>query len=161
MTEVPPPEPEPSPPGAGPAPRRPRRLRRILLIAAVMLVVCCGGVVAVTAAVVRWYNPTAGAARSATDGFLSLLERDDTAGAYRQLCGDVRAHLSQDAFTKLVHGQPRLRSHRVVDTSVSRVNGRDTALVTADLTREGNVHDRHTVRLIRDGRSWFVCGDPY
>jgi hypothetical protein len=152
MTDVPPP---------GPAPRRPNTVRRVLIIIAVVLVVCCAGAVAAGYGLFRWYSSAAGPAQATTETFLADLERDDTAGAYGLLCNDSRSHLSRDSFTNLVHAQPRLRSHKIVGTSVSTVNGTTTALITADLTRDGGVRDRHTVRLVKDGSAWRVCGDPY
>jgi len=44
---------------------------------------------------------------------------------------------------------------------VSTVNGRQSALVTADLVRAGGGHDRHVVQLRREGDTWYVCGEPY
>jgi hypothetical protein len=149
----------PAPPP--PAPRQRRNVKRLVVVLVVMLVVCCAGTVAVGWALVNWYDRPDGPARAAAEKFLTALEKDDTAGAYRGLCTDVRDHLSQESFTNLIHAQPRLRGHKVVTTSVATVNGNPTALVTADLTREGNVRDRHTVRLTRDGSLWWVCGSPY
>jgi hypothetical protein len=158
----PPPAPPPSdPPPSGPS-RRPRRnRRRLAIILVVVLVACCAGGGIASWALLKWYATAAGPAQKVTEDFLTDLEKDDTGAAYRLLCADVRAHLTEDAFGAFVHGQERLRSHKVVGTSVQTVNGTSTALITVELTREGGVHDRHTVRLLRDGASWRVCGSPY
>jgi hypothetical protein len=151
---TPTPEPEPRP-------RKRRTTRRLLVVVAVVLVVCCGGGAVASWALFKWYNSAAGPAQATTETFLTDLEKDDTAGAYGLLCADVRTHLSQDAFANLVHAEARLRSHKIVGTSISTVNGTTTSLVTADLTRDGNIHDRHVVRVVKDGGSWRVCGTPY
>jgi len=141
---------------------RPRRnTRRLVLIIVVALAACCAGGGVVSWALLRWYGTQAGPAQKVTEDFLTDLEKDDTAAAYRLLCADVRAHLPEDSFTTFVHAEKRVRGHKVVGTSVSTVNGTATALITADLTREGDVRDRRTVRLVKDGGSWRVCGSPY
>jgi hypothetical protein len=148
-------------PSDGPPPRRSSTLRRILIIVAVVLVVCCGGAVAAGFGLYRWYDSAAGPAQETTDRFLGALESGDPAKAYPLLCPTVRASLSERSFVNYVTAQPRLRSHRIVGTSVSTVNGRQSALITAELTREGGGHDRHVVQLQRDGDTWYVCGEPY
>jgi hypothetical protein len=150
---------DPPPPGAAPG-RRPA-VRRVMIIVMVVLAVCCAGSIAAGYGLLRSYASAARPAQAAAEKFLDDLERDDTAGAYRLLCADVRAHLPEDSFADLVHAQPRLRGHRVVGTSVSKVNGTTTALITADLTREGAAKERHTVRLVKVGSTWWVCGSPY
>jgi len=141
---------------------RPRRnTRRLVLIIVVALAACCAGGGVVSWALLKWYGTQAGPAQKVTEDFLTDLEKDDPGAAYRLLCGDVRAHLTGDSFAAFVHAQPRLRSHKVVRTSVQTVNGTSTALITADLTREGGVHDTHPFRLVKDGGSWRVCGQPY
>ena len=156
MTDLPP----HGPPPHRPPPRRRRPVRHVLIIVAVVLVVCCGGAAVAGYGLFRWYNSAAGPAQATAETFLSKLEHDDTAGAYQLLCPDVRAHLPQNSFTNLVHAQPALRSHKVVGTSVATVNGTTTALITADLTRADTTRDRHTVRLVKDGNTWWVCGSP-
>src|SRR5258708_6463307 len=133
---TPTPEPEPRP-------RKRRATRRLLVVVAVVLVVCCGGSAVASRALFKWYNSAAGPAQATTEKFRPDLEKDDTAGAYGLLCADVQAHLSQGSFTNLIHAEARLRSHKIVGTSISTVNGTTTSLITADLTREGNIHDRH------------------
>jgi hypothetical protein len=151
MTEEPP----------APAPRRRRNTRRLVIILAVVLVACCVGGGIASWALLKWYATAAGPAQKVTEDFLTDLEKDDTAAAYRLVCADVREHFTENSFASVVHAQPRLRSHKVVGTSVQTVNGTSTALITADLSREGGVHDRRAVRLVREGGSWRVCGSPY
>src|SRR5690242_1409875 len=116
-----------------PPPRRRPRLRHALMIVAVVLLVCCGG--AVAAGYWLLHSANVGPARAAADAFLNDLKRDDTVAAYQQLCVDERNRLTQAAFTDQVHGQPRLTDYTIVSASVSVVNGTQTALVAADLTR--------------------------
>src|SRR5436190_3610308 len=131
-----------------PPPPKRRRVRIVLTVVTVVVVLCCGGTVAGIYAYYHAAGAAAGAAKATTEAFLTGLERDDTAGAYQLLCADVRSRLSGDAFAGYVHQQPRLQSHRIVDTSVSVVNGVDTVLVTADLRDAGPaVRGRHTFRL--------------
>ena len=158
MTDEPP---APPPPPPAVPPRRRRNVRRLVIILVVVLVACCAGGGVASWALLKWYATAAGPAQKVTEDFLTDMEKDDTGAAYRLLCADVRGHLPEDSFADVVHAQPRLRGHKVVGTSVSTVNGTSTALITADLTRDGNVHDRHTVRLVKDGGSWRVCGSPY
>src|SRR6266516_4881843 len=132
-------------PPDGPPPRRSSPLKRALIIVAVMVVVCCAGAVAAGFGLNRWYDSGAGAAQKTTDTFLGDLESGDPAKAYPLLCPAVRASLSERSFVNYVAAQQRLRSHKIVATSVSTVNGRQSALVTADLVREGGGHDRHLV----------------
>jgi uncharacterized membrane protein len=151
----------PVPPPPGPPPRRRAALRRVLIIVAVVVAVCCAGGIAAGYGLVHWGNSAAGPARDATGTFLTRLEKGDTTGAYQLLCADERNRLSQAAFADQVHAQPPLRNHTIVDVSVAVVNGTSTALVTVDLTRDGAAVERHTVRLVKDGSSWRVCGEPY
>jgi hypothetical protein len=148
--------PEPGAPKSGD-----RTVKRLLIIAAVMLVVCCGGAAAAGYGIFRWYGAAAGPAQDKTDAFLGALEAGDAAKAYPLLCPTTRAHLSEASFTNLVAAQARLRSHKIVGTSVSTVNGQQSALITADLTRDGGVHERHVVPLVVEGGTWYVCGEPY
>jgi hypothetical protein len=148
-------------PEAGPPPRRSSRLKRILIIVAVVVVVCCAGTVAASYGLYRWYDKAAGPAQQTTDTFLADLEAGDAAKAYPLLCPTVRGSLSERSFVNFVAAQPRLRSHRIVAASVSTVNGRQNALVTADLVHDGGGHDRHVVHLEREGDTWYVCGEPY
>ncbi|OLB74176.1 MAG: hypothetical protein AUI14_24215 [Actinobacteria bacterium 13_2_20CM_2_71_6] len=148
-------------PAPGPAPRRRSTGKRLLVVLAVVLVVCCGGAVAAAWALFKWYDSAAGPAQAATETFLTDLEKDNTSGAYALLCTDVRGHLNQQGFADLVAAQKRLRSHKIVGTSVSTVNGKASALITTDLTREGGVQERRTVPLVKEGSSWLVCGSPY
>jgi len=148
-----------------PEPARPEQgsgtVKRLLVIAVVMAVVCCGGAAAVVFGVYRWYGAAAGPAQDKADAFLGALEAGDTAKAYPLLCPSTRAHMSKTFFTGRVAAQPRLRSHKVVGTSVSKVNGQQSALVTTELTRDGGVHERHVVPLVVDAGTWYVCGEPY
>jgi hypothetical protein len=132
-----------------------------VFIVVVVLAACCAGGGIASWALLRWYATAAGPAQKVTEDFFTDLEKDDTGAAYGLLCADVKGHLTEDSFATFVHAEQRLRSHKVVGTSVSTVNGTSTALITADLTREGGVRDRHTVRLVKDGSSWRVCGSPY
>jgi hypothetical protein len=147
-------------PEVGP-PRRSSALNRVLIIVTVVVVVCCAGGAATVYGFYRLYNSAAGPAREATDRFLGALEAGDAAKAYPLLCPTTRAHLSQTSFTNLVAAQPRLRSHKIVGTSVSTVNGRRSALITTDLTSDGGARERHVVTLVVDGGTWYVCGEPY
>jgi hypothetical protein len=147
--------PEPGAPKSGNRP-----VKRLLVIAAVMLVVCCGGAVAAAFGIYRYGSP-AGPAREKTDAFLAALEAGDAAKAYPLLCPTNRAHLSEASFTNLVAAQARLRSHKIVGTSVSTVNGQRSALITTELTRDGGIHERHVVPLVVEGGTWYVCGEPY
>jgi hypothetical protein len=148
-------------PPDGPPPRRSSALKRLLIIGAVVLVVCCGGAAAASFGIYRWYNSAAGPAQDTTDSFLGDLERGDTAKAYSMLCPSMRARLSERSFGNYVAAQSKLRSHKIVATSVSNVNGRQGALVTVDLVREGGGPDRHVVQLQREDGTWYVCGEPF
>jgi hypothetical protein len=170
--DAPPPEPAPEPerrpepeprvrPAPGPVPRRNRTTRRLLIIALVVLVVCCGGGAVTGWALYHWYDAGAGPAVVAANAFLSDLERDDTPKAYTRLCPDVTAHLTQDAFTGQEHERPRLRSHKITHASIATVNGVPTSLVIAQLTRDGGVQETRTVRVVKEGGNWLVCGTPY
>jgi hypothetical protein len=141
------------------APRKRRTSRSLAVILAVVAVVCCGGAAAVGYAFYQLGN-TVGPPRSAADTFLSDLEKNDTTGAYGLLCGAVQAHLTQRLFTEYVAAQPHLRSHRIVNTSVSTVNGQASAVVTADLTRDSG-SDQHSMTLVKENGQWHVCGSPY
>jgi hypothetical protein len=132
-----------------------------VLIVVVVLAACCAGGGIASWALLKWYATAAGPAQKVTEDFFTDLEKDDTGAAYGLLCADVRAHLPEDSFANFVHAEHRVRGHKVVGTSVQTVNGTSTALITTDLTREGGVHDRRAVRLVKDGGSWRVCGSPY
>jgi hypothetical protein len=144
-----------------PAARPRRNTRRLVFIIVVVLAACCVGGGVASWALLKWYGTQAGPAQKVTEDFFTDLEKDDTAGAYKLLCADVRGHLPEDSFTNFVHAEKRIRGHKVVGTSVQTVNGTATALITTDLSREGGVQDRRAVRLVKDGGSWRVCGSPY
>ncbi len=143
-----------------PAPRKRRTGRNLVVIAVVVAVVCCGGAAAAAYAFYRVLGDAVGPPRAAADTFLSDLEKGDTTGAYGLLCGTVRGHLSQDSFTAFVAAQSHLRSHRIVGTSVSTVNGQASAVVTADLTRDSG-SGKHSMTLVKENGQWRVCGSPY
>jgi hypothetical protein len=142
-----------------PPPRKRRTGRRLVVILVVVAVVCCGGAAAAAYGLFR-LGTGVGPPRTAADTFLSDLERDDTAGAYGLLCGAVRGHLSQDSFTAFVAAQSHLRSHKIVNTSLSTVNGQASALVSADLTRDSGA-GRQSMTLVKENGQWRVCGSPY
>jgi hypothetical protein len=143
-----------------PAPPRKRRPgRNLMVILVVVAVVCCGGAAAAAYALFK-LGTGVGPPRTAADTFLSDVERGDTAGAYGLLCGAVRAQLSQDSFTAFVAAQSHLRSHKIVDTSVSTVNGQASAVVTADLTRDSG-SGKHSMTMVKENGQWRVCGSPY
>jgi hypothetical protein len=148
MTDVP-----PAPPG------KRRTGRRLVVILAVVAVVCCAGAAAAFYAL-RVLGTGTGPPRSAADTFLSDLEKNDTAGAYGLLCGAVRGSLSQDSFTAFVAAQSHLRSHKIVNTSVSTVNGQASAVVSADLNRDSG-SGQHSMSLVKENGQWRVCGSPY
>jgi hypothetical protein len=64
-------------------------------------------------------------------------------------------------FATGIHAGPRLHTHAIVGVSQSTVDRVPTALVATELTWASGARDRHTVRLVRDGRAWAVCGTPY
>jgi hypothetical protein len=118
-------------------------------------------ILAAVALLARCYAYSAGPGEKVTEDFLTDLEKDDTAAAYRLLCLEVRAQLGEGSFADFVHAQHGLRGHTVVDTSESTVDGTDTALVTVDLAQTDGGRDRRTVRLVRDLGAWRVCGPPH
>lgn len=140
-----------------PPPRRPRTLRRVLLIAAVVMVVCCGGVVAVGFGFYKWFNSAAGAAEAAVDGYLGDLEAGRTSAAYAKTCPDFRAHVSENAFTGFETRTPTPRSHRITNTSVSNVNGQNSALIAVAVTRSDDSVQHVTIPLAAVGGTWYVC----
>ena len=148
-------------PAPGPTSPKRRTGRTVLIVAAVVAVVCCGGSVAAGWALYKGVGAAVGAPHDAGDKFLSDLESGDTAGAYGLLCDTERGHLSQADFTSLIAAQPRLRSHKIVSTSVHTVNGNAAALVVADLHRESGSVEHHSIQLFREGGNWRVCGNPY
>jgi hypothetical protein len=148
-------------PAPGPTSPKRGRGRTVLIVVAVVAVVCCGGSVAAGWALYKGVGAATGPPHDAGDKFLSDLESGNTSGAYGLLCESERGHLSQDSFTSLIAAQPRLRSHKIVSTSVRSVNGNAGALVVADLHRDSGSVDRHSIQLFREGGAWHVCGDPY
>src|SRR5579859_5518062 len=134
-------------------PRRRGTVRRVLIILAAVAVVCCGGAVSSGYRLAHRAPP----AQRVADAFLTRLERDDTTGAYPLLCADLRAHMSARMFATRIHAGPRLRAHAIIGTSQSTADRVPTALVATELTWASGTRDRHTVRLVRDGRSWAVC----
>ncbi len=96
----------------------------------------------------------------ATNVLLDDIEADRAATAYRRLCHSTRDNLSEQDFATLIRTEPRLISHRIVDSKVTNVDGRNTATVTARLTLSSGP-DSHTFPLIHESGAWRVCGQPF
>ncbi len=122
--------------------------------------VCCG-LATGGWLLVRNITQAAGPARTAADGFLADLEAANYSGAYERLCDRTRDQFTRDAFESGVRAQPKLRSHRILTTSVTTINGRASGFVSAELTYDNGFVDRHSIPLAKDGDDWRVCGQPY
>jgi hypothetical protein len=131
------------------------------MIVGAVLAVCCAGAVGGG----FWlYNTVQGALdppRDAAEDFIRDLEAGNYDGAYGRLCRQTKDRFSRARFEETVRRQPQLTGHSVAGVSVSKVNGRDSALVTAELTYTGGRIDRHTFPLSKEDDVWRVCGEPY
>lgn len=103
----------------------------------------------------------AGPARVAAERFLDRLVAGDTVGAYGELCADTRRRWPQSEFTARVHTPPRLVRYAVRDVAVSTHAGQLRASVSTRLTHESGPPQVREVPVVRDGRAWRVCGDPF
>jgi hypothetical protein len=162
---MPPPNVVPAPP-PGPGVRPPfvapptdgnrRRLWTGLGIGAAVLVLVCGGGIAGFAALVRGtvHERSVNATRAVTE-FLTDLEHDDFAGAYRAQCEPLRERLTLAEFTA-DFSNPSLESFRLDQPEIST----DATIVPVQLTFDdgGTVHDRIVVIVESDGTS-RVCGE--
>lgn len=138
-----------------------RRLRTALTVIAVVLAVACLGGAGGGYWLIRTWQAGDDAVRAAAEEFIAELTEADYRGAYERLCARARDQYSPEAFERAVRGQPRIRSHRIVDVSMYTVDGHESALVNAELTYDDAATERHTFPLSRDGGDWQVCGQPY
>jgi hypothetical protein len=153
----------PYPPSSYPAspPKKRNNLRLVLIIVGAVLVVCCGGAIGGGIWLFKNVQGAVAPAREAADGFIRDLEAGNYGGAYGRLCQQTKDRFSQAEFEQGVRGQPALTGHRIMGVSVNNVNGRQSGLVTAELTYTSGFVDRHTFPLSLENGSWKVCGQPY
>jgi hypothetical protein len=164
MTSAPP-SPLPAPP-AGPGVRPPfvapptdgnrRRLWTGLITAAVIAVVICGGGIGGFAALVSTtLDARRTAATKAVTGFLTDLQHDDFAGAYRAQCDQLRERLSFAEFTSDFSGS-QLVSFRLQPPELDT----DSTVVPADLTFADGSQNRERIVVVQDSDGTSrVCGD--
>jgi hypothetical protein len=127
---------------------------------AVVAVVCCGGLITAGVLAVRAGISALGPLRDASNVFLNDLQDNDYNGAYGGLCASLRGQLSVDQFTQEVQSKPHIRGHQLGTVSVANVNGRNTGLVNAQLTRDDGSADTQSFTLDKEDGGWKVCNQP-
>jgi hypothetical protein len=137
-----------------------RSLRWVLLGVGIVIVVCCGvpitgGVLAVRAGLSAW-----GPVNDATNAFVNDLQDVKYADAYGGLCTKLRSQFTLDQFTQQVLSRPAIHGHRLTSVSVKSVNGRSTAQVGAELTRDSGAVDTESFALTKEDGGWKVCSPP-
>lgn len=144
-----------------PQPRKSNTTRTVLIVIASVVALCCiaGAVIGFVA--YRGVKTTIDPARDATRVFVNDLQTSQLTDAYNHLCGLTQASFSPPVFEAYVQAQPRITGYKFTGFSLSTVNGKQTATVTADLTLDGGAIDHHSFLLSHDSGQWLVCGQPY
>lgn len=141
---------------------RPRRpLRGLLLLGGITLLVCCVGVTGFGAWNFQAIRQATDPARKAADGFLRALTGGDVTGAYDRLCGETRDRWGPEDFTRWVSTPPTVSGYLILDVSVRSVKGQLRATAATRLTRTTGAVDEHPMPVVREGKHWRICGDPY
>ena len=157
MTYPPPASLPPSPVTQQPTRNTKKIVLVIVGVVAALCLVCAG----VGYGIFRYVTNSTQPQRDAVHAFLRNLENGDVSGAYDELCASTRGEYSEDEFTRVVAGQPRLSSHEIVAFEFNSVNGATTGTVTATLNFVDGSTERHVFDMTLDDDGWHVCGDPY
>jgi hypothetical protein len=124
--------------------------------AAVVLVLLCGGGIAGFAALVHGtIRERSDSATKAVTAFLTDLQHDDFASAYRSQCAQIKQQTTFDEFTSAL-GAAQIVSFRLEQPEIDT----DATIVPAQLEFAGGAldHERFVVVVESDGAS-RVCGD--
>lgn len=132
--------------------------RKVILIVAVAFVVLCGGG---GFAVYKVVSSVSAPIRSAANGFVDDLGAGRLDSAYGRLCADTQRRFSPSSFAGYVHSQPRFTKHTTRGFSANDDNGRHTATVSMDLIGPDGGKQQHLFTLVKEGRDYKVCGNPY
>jgi hypothetical protein len=135
-------------------------LKIVLVVLAGLLALCCVGGAVVGFFIFRAAQDVK-PARAAAVVFVRDLETGDIAGAYSRLCASTRREFPPDVFDATVSAQPKIIGYKIVDTSMSNVNGTRAAQIVMDLSLASGRVERHTFLLSRENGKWLVCGTPY
>ncbi|GAB3807085.1 Rv0361 family membrane protein [Micromonospora zhanjiangensis] len=143
------------------ATRRRPGLRGALLVAGVVLVVCCVGAAGLGLWNFQVLRGTRGPVRAAADDFLRDVSagQPSAAAAYDRLCAATRDRWTREEFVRRATGQDAVIRYTVGEVTVATRGGRPEGAVTARLVRRGGAVESWTLRVVRDGDQWRVCGD--
>jgi hypothetical protein len=167
MTDAPaPPVAEPPAPPAGPgvqppfaAPPSEGRTARVWLglgVAAAAVVLCCGGGLAAGVGLFVTGNAAVNErAHAAVVDYLQAVGAGRYGEAYRLLCTDLRAQVSQREFTAQVSEQPRVREYELEQT---KVRSSSEYLVPANVTYTNNVRRFVVYRVVAENSDVRFCG---
>jgi hypothetical protein len=123
-------------------------------------VLCCGLLVGGGVLLFRWGSEATEPVQDAATAFLSDIEEGDFPNAYAKLCERTKEQFSEERFRQYA-SERRIRSYRLVDVSVERVNGQGSGSVRAELAYVNGRQETRTILLLKEGSTWRVCGQPY
>ncbi len=126
-----------------------------------MVVLCCGGAVGGGAYLINKALDAIKPAENTTAAFIADLESGNYPAAYGMLCTSTRTSYTVDRFSMTARAQPHISGHRITSAHVNSVNGRTSATVTAQLTRDNGAVASHLFTLVKENGAWKVCGEPY
>ncbi|MEJ3750205.1 DUF4878 domain-containing protein [Actinomycetes bacterium KLBMP 9797] len=139
-------------------PLKPRRTGRIaLIIVGAVLAVCCLGGGGIGLWTYLSYRDAAGPAREATRAFVDDVMAGRYESAYGRMCERTRESTTQEEFTRIQSAQLKVTSYEISGVSVSNLNGRVQAAVTAQMTQETGAAFTQTFPLIKEDGEWRVC----
>jgi len=136
-------------------------LRRLMLTTGVVVVlILVAAAIAIYSGLAGSSIPT-GPAKTAVQGFLADLEKQDFQGAYGYLCDTTKkTYTSPDQLAAHEHTLAPLSDYKNLSVSTQTVNGTPSASVKVDLIRAGGV-EHHVIPMVETGSVWQVCGYPY
>jgi hypothetical protein len=141
-------------------PPRKRNTKVILFVVGGALAVCCliGAVAGVFG--FRAFRAVLEPPRQATDAFVQDLVRGDAAAAYRKLCQPTRSRTTEAELVSMINTR-RPNRYEITGVDIQTVNGETNGAVTVNLTYPDGFTEPHVFRLVKEGDTWKVCGNPY
>lgn len=154
-----PPGPAHQPPPVPPPKSNTTRL--VLIIVGAVALVCCVGLAVGGFWLFSAAKNTISPARDQAVVFVQDLEAQNAMAAYDKLCASTRAKYSRQELVRVMGSHPRIAEHKVTGFNVNPNDRETSADILMQLTDDTGATVKHTFHMLKQGGTWYVCGDPY
>lgn len=144
-----------------PAAQKSNTVRLVLIIVGAVALVCCVGLAAGGFWLFSVAKNTVGPARDQAVAFVQDLEAQNATAAYDRLCASTRAKFSRPDLIRVMAAHSRIAEHKVTGFNVSGGDGETSADIMMQLTDDTGTTVKHTFHMVKQGGTWYVCGEPY